>query len=164
MGVEAAGRQVVAVPELARVGDPLVDEHHAGRVLGEQVAQDGGAGVSAALVRLADAVVGVAAAELPGELAPHGVDLGAVLLSRAARAEVVADDDCARDVARHGLDADVVGQLAHAREVVEAAVAGEVVDGQQAVGLAAAEGRHQVDDRVAADAVESAHRLGQQRP
>ena len=111
-------------------------------------------------VGIADALVGIATAELPRQFAPHGVDVGAVVLDLAARAEVVADHDGAVDAARHGVDTDVAGELAHAGEVVEAPVTGEVVDGEQAVGLAAAERGHQVDDGVAADAVEAAHRLG----
>ena len=69
-------------------------------------------------------------------------------------------DMCVRDVHHAGL----VEQRRDAFQVAQGtAPGGQVIDGQHAVGLAAAKGRLQLDHRLAALAVEPLHHLDQQQ-
>ena len=97
-------------------------------------------------VGLGDERVRLRAAELPGQLAPDRVDLGAVVLGHAGRAEVVADDGDAVDL---GARVAVGGQqlLGLLREVAHRKAGGDVPQRQHRVGLAATEVGLQVDDR-----------------
>jgi hypothetical protein len=95
--VEGAAGQVVAADEGAGICDPFVDQNDGGGILREEIVQ-GLARGGAVCVGLRNQCVAFGAAELPGQLAPDGVDVCAVVLGRSRRAEVVADDGDAADL------------------------------------------------------------------
>src|SRR5699024_11302849 len=80
LGVERTSRLWVGTEELPGIGNPFVDEDHGGPVAAEQLVQRM-PGRGTGLVASADDLVPFSAAELPGELTPDGVHLGAVVLS-----------------------------------------------------------------------------------
>ena len=155
--------------ELAGVGDILVDEDQGGAVVCQQLAE-GVAGVGGVLVvgahaleggaRLARAAGGMA--ELPGKLAPQRAHLGAVGLGDwVAGRDAVADEDDAVDA----------WEFVHFRrlhDVIDAVqLAGlragkEVVEGEHGVRLAAAEVGLQLDDGLAALAIQAQQSICQQ--
>jgi len=69
--------EVALVVQLSSVGHPLVDQHEAGAIFLEQLAQDV-PGAGGLLVVLLDAGIGLLAAELPRQLAPEGSHHGTV--------------------------------------------------------------------------------------
>ena len=163
VAVVAAAAQELAGLELADVGDQLVHQHHARRVGREQrrehvLARRGAGGVG----RL-DGRERFLAAELPGELAPQGADAGRAVLPGLSGGVGVAVED--RDPRlRHVEQPGLVEQGRDAGEVAQGAAAGgEVVDGEQGVGLAAAEGGLQLDHRLAARAVQALRHLDEQQ-
>ena len=89
--LEAARRQVALVVELARIGDPLVDQDQARPILVEQLAQHV-AGAGRLLIVGLDARERLLAAKLPGQLAPERAHDGAVGLGDGiAGRDLVAD-------------------------------------------------------------------------
>ena len=161
MRVEGAGGQVLGAVELARVGDPLVDEDEAGAVLLEELLQ-GRARVGASTVGIGDKRVAFCPAELPGQLAPERVDLDPVAPGvDGARPDLGADEHGAIRL-RQRADPRILEQLIDAEQILCRRTSGDVVEREQGVRLAAAEVGLQVDDRIAAVAVEAFDRLGQQ--
>ena len=162
LGLEAAGRQVALIVELAGVGHPLVDQDQARPVLVEQLAQHV-AGVGRLLVVGLDARVGLLAAELPGQLAPQRADHGAVGLGDGiAGRDLVADQ---HDALRLGQRSSRPPRPAPRRRPASspgAAPGEQVVERQHRVGLAAAEVGLELHDRVAALAGEALHGADQQ--
>ena len=77
LSLEAARRQIGVVVKLARVGDPLVDQHQAGPVLLQQLPQHV-PGTGRPLIIGAHPLESLPAAELVGELAPYGAHHRAV--------------------------------------------------------------------------------------
>ena len=144
LGVEAAAGQAVAPVQAAGVGDPFVDEDEGGGVAADEGAQ-GGTGVGAGAVGLRDELVGLGAAELPGELAPQRVNDRSVRLGGGLPGgDLVADDGDAPDpVGDRGVGEQLLDVLG---EVLERGRAGQVPGGEHGVGLAAAEGGLKVDD------------------
>src|SRR3712207_2827961 len=98
-----------------------------------------GAGADAAAVVLGDQAVAVGAQELPGQLAPDGVDLAAIGLAvGAAGREGRADQDGPSHL--RGLrDAGPLEHRLDAGQLAGAGAAEEVEEGQHAVRLATAE-------------------------
>jgi hypothetical protein len=89
--LEAAGRQVALVVELARIGHPFVDQDQAGAVVVEQLAQHV-AGAGRVLVVGLHAGESFLAAQLPGQFAPQRAHHRAIGLGRrVARRNLVAD-------------------------------------------------------------------------
>jgi len=92
MRVERPGRERVVGVELTGVRDPLVDQDQAGAVALKQLAKRI-SGTRARAVGVGEERVGFGAAELPGQLAPHGADRDPVgLLLGLAGLELVADE------------------------------------------------------------------------
>ncbi|EXI71444.1 MAG: hypothetical protein AW07_03673 [Candidatus Accumulibacter sp. SK-11] len=160
--LEAAGRQVALVLELARVGDLLVDQDHAGAVIVEQLAQRV-AGAGCLLVVSRQPREGWFAAKLPGQFAPQRAhDRTVGLGRRVPRRNLVAYQHHApgrRNPARpggrhHFVDAGQLGRR-DARE--------QMVERQHRVRLAATEVGLQLHDRVAAAGGQALHR-GDQHP
>ena len=118
--------------------------------------------MSPVTVGLRNERVRLGAAELPGELAPDRVDLGAVVLDDAGRAEVVADDGDAVDLG--ALVAVGEQQLLRLlRELTHRQAGRDVPQRQHRVGLAATEVGLEVDDRRGVVvAGEAAHRPADQ--
>ena len=153
---EGAGRQVALVVQLPRVGHPLVDQDQTGAVVVEERPQRI-AGIGGMGVVVGDAGERLLPPQLPGQLAPQRADHGPVgFRDRVARRDLVADQHDPSDgrhldragIAQHRVDA---GQIARRR-------AGEkVVQGEHRVGLAAAEVRLELYDRVAGSAAEALH-------
>src|SRR5699024_8357164 len=91
LGVERTSRLWVGAKELPGIGNPFVDEDHGGPVAAEQLVQCL-PGRGTGLVAGADDLVPFSAAELPGELTPDGVHLGAVVLSLTGDGQVLSDE------------------------------------------------------------------------
>ena len=162
MGVERAGRQTVDAVELTRVGDPLVDEHQAGRVAPEQIFQRR-AGAGRGAVSVSHQRIALHPAELPGKLAPQRADLGAVvLLVYLAGSDLGAYQHRA---VRGGqrLDARALHELTDAGQLRRRRPREQVVERQQRVRLATAEVSLQIDDRHAALAGHALNRLAKQQ-
>ena len=156
--LEAAGRQVALIVELPRVGDPLVDQDQTRPVVDQQLPQ-GVARAGGAFVVLGDARVGLRAADLPRQLAPHRAHHRAVVLGdRIARRDAVAHQNRGLLPVRQRRDAGVPHQRVYAGQRARGNAGAEVVEREHRVGLAAAEVGLQLHDRVAAAAREPLHR------
>ena len=120
--------------------------------------------IRARTVSVGDERVAVLAAELPGKLAPERPHLGpVVLLVDRARRDLVADEDS--DLRRRRrLETGLREHLLNPRELRGRVTAREVVERDQRVGLAAAEVRLHLDDRIAAFAAQAADGIQQQVP
>jgi len=169
--VERSGGQPVQAVELAGVRDPLVDQDEAWRVRPEEV-HERLSRVRPGAIGVGDERMAVCAAELPGQLAPQGADVGSVGLARDGRGlEPVTDENRGRRAGRRSQLR--LGEHALDARQVRGRVAGrEVQQRDERVGLAAAEVRLQRDDRIpalgaqATDRVdrEAAQSLGEVRP
>ena len=115
LGLEAARRQIGVVVKLARVGDPLVDQHQAGPILVEQHPERV-TGIGRPLVVGAHPLERLLAAELPGELPPQGAHHRAVpFWVRVSRGNTGADQHHAPHL-RGDLDPGLRQYLVHAGE------------------------------------------------
>ena len=136
--LEAACGQIALVVELARIGDPLVDQDQARTEVDEELPQRV-AGARRALVVRGEPGIGFPAAQLPGELAPQRPhDGAAVLRHRVAGRDAVAHqhDALHRRQLRH---AGVPHQRVDARQLRRGDARAQVIEGEHRVGLAAAE-------------------------
>ena len=148
--------------ELARVGDPLVDQDQARPVLDEKLPQHV-AGAGRVLVVSGDAGVRRRPAQLPRQLAPQRAhDRPVVLRGRIARRDAVAHQDDAPDAQRRRRP-DVAQQRLHAGQLARGSAGAEVVQREHRMGLAAAEVGLQPHHRVAAGAGQPPHGAGQHR-
>ena len=167
LGVEIAPGQALGpvgvVAELAGVGHPLVDEHHGRPEPPEQLPQCR-AGVGAGLVVAPNQLVTLEPAELIGQMAPQRVQSDAAAAGqRGGRGDGLAHQHGPGDLWGQGQV--LLGQqLAHAGQVAGGRARGQVVQGDEAMGLAAAEVGLQLDHRVAALARQPPGRGGQQVP
>src|SRR5690606_4646598 len=154
--LKAARGQVTLVVELARIGDPFVDQHHARPVVLEQLAQHV-AGTGSTLIIRADALVGLLSAELPGKLAPQRADDDAVRFRDGiARRDLVAHEHGAtrrRKLRNLGLGHHGI----YTRQLSGTCARKQVVKREHRVRLAAAEVSLELHDRVAALAGEALH-------
>ena len=163
LGLEAAGRQVALIVELARVGDPLVDQDQTRSVLDEKLAQPV-AGAGGMLVVSGHARERLGSAELPRQLAPEGLYHGAVGLgNRIAGRDAVADQHDTTHRGQFG-GAGVLQHLVDAGQTGRAHSGEQVEERQHRVGLATAEVGLELHDRVAARSRQPLHGAGQQPP
>ena len=158
--LEAPGRQVALIVQLARVGDPLVDQDQARPVLDEKLLQHV-AGARRALVVGRDARVRRRAPQLPRQLAPQrphhrAVRLGDGIARRDADAH---QDHPAHRRRRRG--AGLPQQRVDAGQLARRGAGKEVVQGEHRVGLAAAEVGLQLHHRIAGRAGQPPHRAGE---
>ena len=161
VGLKATAGQVTGIVELAGIGHPLVDQDQAGAVLVHQLAQHV-ARAGGPLVVGAHPLIGSAAPQLPGQLAPQGAHQRTVgLTDRVAGRQLEPDQDdsahgrqrcIAARLLEHALDAGQVG----GRDAGE-----EVIERQHGVGLAAAKVGLELHHRVAALSAEPAHPVHQ---
>ena len=163
VGIEGAAAQGLALLELAHVGHQLVHQDDAGGIGAEQ-------GLQGRLTRRGAGGVGVrhqgvagGAAQLPGQVAPEGVEGLAVAHQGLVGGGLVAVEDHHPRPGQAG-DPGGVQQGGDPGEVAGGdGGAGEVIDRHLGVGLAAAEGGLELDDRIAAAAGEAVeHRVEQQ--
>ncbi len=158
--LEATRRQVALVMELARVGDPLVDQDQAWPVLGQELAQRV-AGTGCTLVIRGDAGVPGGTPQLPGQLTPQRPHERPVRLGHGiARGDFVADEDDAprrRQLCGAGCPQRVVD----ARQLARRGAREQVVESEHRMGLAAAEVGLQLHDRIATLTAEPPYRSGQ---
>ena len=160
--VEGPGGEAVVPVQLAEERHPLVHQHDAGRVAGEQRRQHPRTGAHPAPVRTGDHPVALGPPELPRQLAPERAGDGPVVLPvRLARRELRPHQHRAA-ARRRAADPGFRQQRIHPRQPVRFRRAEQVVEREHRVRLAAAEVRLQLDHRVAAGSREPPHRAFQQ--
>ena len=164
--VEVAAGQApppVTVAELAGIGHPLVDQHHRRAEQLEQFAQRR-TGVCARLVVGTHQLVAVPAAQLVGQMAPHGAHFDTVFHGLRRR---WGDHRAGQHCSGHPVgqrNPRLVEHVPDPRQVLRRHTRGQVIQGDHAVGLAAAEIRLQFDDGIAATARQPPRRPHQQIP
>ena len=164
MRLETARRQIGLFVELAGIGDPFVDQDQARPVLVHQLAQDV-AGAGRLFVVGRDALEGPLAAKLPGEFAPQRAHDGAVGFDAGiARRNLVADQHDALDAGGKLRRLGFLQDGFDAQQFARRGAGEQVIERQHRVGLAAAEIRLQLHDRVAALAGQATHGPRQQLP
>ena len=160
VGIEGTTRQRLTFLKLPHIGHQLVDQDHAGRMAAQQIGQHLLARRRARGIGLRHQRVALGPTQLPCQITPQRADALPILDDRLVGRGL--------DAVQHG-DARL-GQICHACRIKDGGHAlqvagrclalGEVIDRQHGVRLATAEGSLQLNDWLAALAIEPLRYLG----
>ena len=164
VAVVGAAADWLALHKLADVNDQFVQQHHAWRMAGQEIAEDLLAGGCSVGVRFLHERESLRLPKLPGQFTPECANRLFAVLPRLA--------GCVGGAIEHGdlrlwhiQQTGVIEKGRDAGEFTERTFAGgEMIHREQGVGLAATEGGLELDDRLAALAVETLGNLGEQPP